>query len=505
MHTVIVGAGSAGAVIASRLTARRAHEVTLVEAGPDYPTVATTPRDLRDGRRNSMRDHDWGYRLRPTPQQRVPFDFPRGRVVGGSSAVNTCIALRGHPYDFDEWASRGLDGWSFRDCLPAFKRLEHDLDFDDEWHGRDGPIPIRRHKRKELARWQAGFLEAARAFGHAETIDHNNPELPCGFGPHAMNRVAGERMSASRCYLGPEVRRRENLRILAGRHAASLVFRGERCVGVVVLDERGRAETIEAERVVLSAGAVGSLGVLLRSGIGPRAELDRLGVAVRVDSPSVGRRLLDHPGVAIILAPRLGVASAEDPLLQVMVRHTSRGSEHPFDLATQPGSNLPLAGLVFPLVTMMTTIGKPRGSGTIHFASKDPRAKPIVDMRFLDHPEDMARALEAMEHLWALARTAPLRDLAFPLYPSHRALTRPERLREVVPLVCGSGYHPCGTVPMSRESIEEGAVDARGRVRGVSGLHVADASIMPTIPSANTNLATLMIGERFGEWLAAES
>jgi len=501
MHTLVVGAGSAGCVIAARLTEDATQELTLVESGPDYKSITDTPDDLRDARHNSLRAHDWGYRFKPTTQRPHSFIYPRGRVVGGSSAVNTCIALRGHPYDYDEWATRGLGEWSFDKCLPAFKRLEHDLDFDDEWHGQGGPIPIRRHPPGELVPWQAAFVEAAQRAGYPATVDHNNPELPCGVGPHAMNKVGGERMSAARCYLGPVVRKRDNLRVIAGAHVRRVLFE-ERTFKGLEIERAGAVEVLRADRLVLSGGAIGTLGVLLRSGVGPRSEIERLGVQLVVDSPSVGRRLLDHPGVAILLSPRSGFANVAQPVIQTMARATSLGSDHPFDLQLQAGSWLPIFGHEVPVVALMAAIGKPDGHGTIRFASADPHEKPQVESRFLDNARDRARMEEAIERLFELCRQPELSRLAFPVYPDRAVLSRRASVREFLPKITGSGYHPCGTVPMSAESIEEGAVDGSCRLRGVRGVLVADASIMPTIPSANTNLPTIMIGERVGAWLS---
>ncbi len=505
MRTVVVGAGSAGAVVAARLSESERHEVVLLEAGPDYADAARLPDDLRDGTRNSMRAHDWGFRHRPSPRQTV-WPFPRGKVVGGSSAVNTCIALRGHPYDFDEWAARGLPAWSWDRCLPAFKRLEHDLDFGGPWHGEDGPLPIRRHPPAELVPWQAAFVEACRELGFAGTDDHNDPSKPAGVGPHPMNKIDGVRMSAARCWLDGPTRARPNLRIEADALTRRVIFEGapgsERAVGVEVEDARGVARTVRGDRVVLAAGAIGTPGILLRSGIGPRASVERVGAEIRVDSPTVGARLLDHLGVAIILAPRrMDLVHATDPLIQAMGRFTSRGGEHRHDMQVQAGSVLHLRGVTAPCVSLMGVLGKPRGAGTLVFDSGLATARPRIDNAFLEHEDDRRVALETHELLWTLARRPPLRDLAVPLFPPLRVLSRRQTVSEFLYRVAGSGYHPCGTVPMSAERIEEGAVDQHGRVRGVDALFVVDASLMPTIPSSNTNLPTLMIGERFGAWL----
>ncbi|MBX3249844.1 MAG: GMC family oxidoreductase N-terminal domain-containing protein [Myxococcales bacterium] len=490
---VVVGAGAAGAVIAARASEHSDLEIVLLEAGPDLPVGAPLPADVRDGTRNSIHAHDWGYRHAPTRD----FDhvFPRGKVVGGSTAVNTCIAIRGEAYDFDEW---GLDDWRFERCLPAFCRLERDLDFGDApYHGHDGPLPVRRHPPSELVPWQAAFLEACETLGFPRTDDHNRPGST-GAGPHAMNKLDGVRQNVARCYLDP-ARARPNLRVRAGAHVRRVLFEGRRVSGVE-LERAGRIEVVACARVVLSAGAIATPGILLRSGVGPRDEVARLGVELVADVPAVGARLLDHPGCAVFLQPRDGVCALHHPLIQTALRFTSRALGARNDLQVQAGSLVPLPNVEVPLVSLMFQVGKTRGHGTLRFPSADPHVAPIIRSRLLEDPDDLELAFEAAELLWLLGTSAPLAELARFVLPSERGFRSRATIRDWIFAQTGSGYHPCGTVPMTTPDAV-GATDSRGRVHGVEGLVVADASLFPTVPSSNTNLPTIMLGERFGEWL----
>jgi choline dehydrogenase len=498
---IVVGAGSSGCVIARRFTERADRSALMLEAGPDYHGLAQ-PLDLSDGRRNSMNAHDWGYRHKPNAKQ-ILFRFPRGRVVGGSSAVNTCIALRGQPEDYDEW-SEHVDDWSWAACLPAFKQLEHDLDFEAEttFHGPSGPLPIRRAPPEQWVVWQAAFVEAAREMGFPSCADSNRPGSH-GVGAHAMNKIDGRRISASEAYLTGEVRARDNFDL----HAQTLVRRvlvQNRAVQGVEIEREGRVEVLHARRVVLCAGAINTPSILLRSGIGPRSEVERVGCELVADLPAIGRRLLDHPGTAIFLRPRLfAPTSRHDPLIQTVLRYSS-GHGHTSDMLLQPGSKLTLPSFDGPLVTMMCAVGKPHGTSVLHWPSADPHALPVIHSRLLEDPRDLAMAVDGMLLAHRLTLTRPMNALAVPLWPSARAMRKRAKIEAWIPRACDSGYHPCGTVPMGRHP-DVAATDGRGRVFGIEGLYVGDASLMPTIPSSNIHLPTLMIGERIGAWLRDES
>lgn len=493
---IVVGAGSAGAVIAARVTEDPSKRVLVLEAGPHYEDQAVTPGDLLDGRKNSVRAHDWGFSYLPGAL-RSGVLYPRGKVTGGSSAVNTCIALRGQPYDYDEWADLGCPEWSYSKCLPAFIRLETDHDIHSAIHGREGPLPIRRARPSDLVPIQRAFLEACAELGFPACADHNDPETT-GYGPHPMNRLGDTRVSTSLAYLVP-ASRRANLSVRPGTMVNRVILGNGRVQGIEI-EQGGVIDTIPCSRVVLSAGSIQTPAILVRSGIGPREVLERLGIPVVVDLPAVGARLLDHPGALIALMPAPGAASFDHPIIQTTLRFTSKGSRYPNDMQLQPLSFLQVENLPL-LMGISTVVGKPRSIGRLVFGSADPRVQPSIEPNLLGDDDDLERITEGLELALRAAQTPPIAALGMPVWPDAEVLGSRGALMQWARANCGSGYHPSGTVPMGGPGDPAAALDQYGRVRGVDGLVVADASIMPTITSSNTNLPTIMIGERFGEWL----
>ena len=329
---IVAGAGSGGSVVAARVSEHRGVRVLLIESGPDYPNLESLPEDLRNVNHASFNDHDWGLTYTPSATSRS-FPFARGRVVGGSSAVNTAIALRGVPDDYDEWARLGNTLWSWERVLPAFIRLETDLDFDSPYHGKSGPVPIRRHTRSELVPFQAACMDAFREAGYPECPDHNDPEST-GFGPHPMNKKGSLRISAATAYL-TFARDRPNLAILADTDIRRVLFNG-RAVSGVEVRTKGGIQSISAPHVVLACGAVHTPAVLIRSGIGPRDVLDRLGITTTSTLEGVGRNLMDHPAIGPTLYPKEGVTAWDQPVIQTTLRYTAAGSNDWNDMQLEP-------------------------------------------------------------------------------------------------------------------------------------------------------------------------
>jgi choline dehydrogenase len=309
-----------------------------------------------------------------------------------------------------------------------------------------------------------------------------------------MNKVGGERMSVLRCYMTRAVRHRENLRIEARVLVRRVLFDSGRRVHGVEIERDGRVETIHAKRVMLCGGAINTPGILLRSGVGPRERVEKMGVSLVSDVPAIAAKVLDHHGAALFFLPSLGTVGLDDPLIQTLYRFTSDGSEHPNDMQIQAGSVLYFPRMTVPLASLMCQLGKPKGHGEIHWETADPHEKPRIESHVLEEREDRDKAIAALRRAYEIWQTAPMRSMSTMVWPRQKTLSS-DRMHEAIRHACDSGYHPCGTVPMKT------AVDSRGRVFGVEGLYVADASIMPTIPTANTNLTCIMIGERFGEWM----
>jgi choline dehydrogenase-like flavoprotein len=495
---IVAGGGSAGCVAAARLSADDRCRVLLLEAGPDYPAAGDLPADIADGSMPTT-SHDWGFMSEPDEHGRsIP--LPRGRLMGGCSATNACFALRGWPQDYDQWAAMGNPGWSFADLLPVFRAIESDADFGGDWHGADGLVPICRPAAGELSSLQRAFADAAAAAGHRLVGDHNKPGT-VGAGPAPRNVRDGLRMSTALTHLAA-ARGRPNLAIRAGAAVDRVELRGATARGVRLTG----GEIIEADAIVVTAGSYASPAILMRSGIGPAAALRDLGIGAAVDLPGVGDNLIDHPLAAIDLPTMPGFAG---PRFQVMLTLRSSLADPggppdlhlfaagPFDDTASP------AGGVFGIVAGLLAV---RSRGSVRLRSADPADPPRIDIAHLRHPEDMTRMIEATRHARRLSHTPPLAGFVTgaelapgPAISDDDTAGLARSIRERV----GSYHHPVGTCAMGPSPDDGAVVDAFGAVHGIARLRVADASVMPAIPAANTNLSTVVIAERIAQGLSA--
>lgn len=510
--TIVVGSGSAGAVLAARLTEDPARRLLLLDAGPDYTGHGSLPADLANGNVMSLEAHDWHYRADIHDGRRI--HFPRGKVTGGSSAVGATIALRGTPDDYDEWAALGNPDWSYSSVLPYLRRLENDLDFGGEYHGHGGPIPIRRWRPDELTPGQHAFRDACLRAGYPEVDDHNHPRAT-GVGPIPSNRrgaATDTRFSTAMGYLAP-VRDRANLTVRTRTTVAHLLFDGTTVVGVHLTDPAGGAgDDVFADRVVLAAGAIGTPAILLRSGIGPADDLRRLGVDVRADRPGVGANLIDHPRSGVFLVPREGTYDQSEPFLQTILRTTAAGSEQTndmqyymvnhFDLSPFPALQMLAAAPV--IFGVMLVVQRPYSRGRLRLTSVDPKAAPDIDLNYLADERDLKTLIDGIRTCWELANHPDILGLGeeFVAIRNERVIASDTMLRQYIITSLDSAYHPVGTARMGTADDPMSVVDQHGRAHSVDNLYVGDASIMPNIVRANTNLTTIMIGERLADHLA---
>ncbi len=514
VDVIVVGGGAAGAVVAARASEHPDLDVLLVEAGPDYEAASALPDDLIDGHQNSLVDHDWGLGYRPTggpaggdDRAEREIGFPRGRVTGGSTAVNTTIALRGIPDDYDHWAALGNPRWAWNEVLPAFRRLERDLDYGTyPHHGDAGPITIRRWRPEELVPTQAAFIEAARAIGHPPCDDVNRPDAE-GVGVMAMNKLGRLRISTAIGYLAP-ARYRENLTIrpdtLAVRVLTERGSGGPRATGVEVRGPDGAVDVLDARLVVLCAGAIHTPGILARSGIGSGDELAAIGVDPVADVPGVGANLSDHPALLVALTAKEPSMVADGlPLVQTISRYTTEGSDHELDVNLELITRVPRRSGP-PAFGIAASLEWVEGRGRVRQRSADPTVHPIIESGFGVDERDVQRNVAALLDAIAVADQPVLGDLADEVVFPDPGRSSPEELTALARRASGSGYHPVGTARMGPAGDAGAVVDQHGRCHAVDGLAVADASIMPTVPRANTNLTSIMIGERIGEWLRTD-
>ncbi|KQT68954.1 MULTISPECIES: GMC family oxidoreductase [unclassified Aureimonas] len=556
---LILGGGSAGCVLAARLSEDPDRRVVLVEAGRDISSE-TMPPEIRSrypGRAYLDVRNIWAgltARMGASPgnrDDRMPRRYEQARLLGGGSAINALMANRGAPADYDEWEALGADGWAWEDCLPYFRKLESDRDFAGPLHGTDGPILVRRAPPERLSPFVQRVMQVLDARGHPIRPDQNGDWEDGTYVGAIAASDDGTRIPTSVAYLTSAVRARPNLSIRTDHLVERILFAGNRAVGArIAPTDGGPAETILAGEIVVASGAIHSPALLLRSGVGPGADLACLGIPLVAERPGVGRNLMEHPSIAVsAVLSKAGRTPCPDEHHEQAIWRFSSG------LAGTPSGDMHGAILSrsgwhsvgLRLGTIFFWVNKSHSRGELALATPDPRAEPAIDFRMLSDPRDRERLKLAVRRGAEVLLDPAMADLCRHVFPTSysprvarvavsgrwNALQRgalsasldlsgplvgalitsvvtqgltlgallddDAALDDFVMRSVGGTWHPSGTCRMGRATDRLAVTDAQGRVHGTQALRVCDASLMPTIPRANTNVPTIMIAERIAD------
>ena len=530
---IIVGAGSAGCVLANRLTADGRHSVLVLEAGGSdlHPWVQIP---IGYGKAFYDRRLNWMYMTEPDPGLAGRRSYwPRGKVIGGSSAINAMVYIRGQKSDFDDWAALGNDGWSFDDVLPYFKKSEHYEKGGDAWRGGDGPLFVSDMSR-DLHPLCQTYLSGCREAGYALNPDFNGAS-PEGVGLYQNTAKGGLRMSAARAYLHP-ARKRPNLRIVKRAHATRILFEGSRAVGVQYSHKGAMVSAFAGREVIVSAGSVNSPQLLQVSGVGAGDSLKPLGIDMVHEAPAVGRNLQDHVGLNYLYRSKVPTLNQQlRPLWGKLVHGaryvlTRRG---PLSLGvnqgggfvrSRPGLEYPNMQLYFsPVSYTKAPQGKrqlmspdpfpgfflgfqptrPTSRGHLHVVSADPFVHPAIHPNYLSTNQDVADMLDGARLMRALAATPSLAAIIDSEIAPGPEVTAPEDLVEDIRQRSDTVFHPVSTCRMGSDP-RESVVDSRLRVHGLAGLRIVDASVFPTVTSGNTNAPTMMVAEKASDMILSD-
>ena len=525
---IVVGAGSAGAVVANRLSADARNTVLLLEAGPASHPWSRIP--IGYAKLITNPSANWLYASEPeanTNGRKLP--VPRGRMLGGSSAINGMAFVRGQAQDFDTWAQMGNHGWSYADVLPYFKRMESYDGGDDAFRGRGGPLRVTNPEPRD--KLFAALIKAAGEIGIVHNPDYNGATQD-GIAMSQATIASGRRMSTARCYLEP-VLKRANLHIETGALTEALLLEGKRCVGVRYTVAGDVREVHAAREVVVSAGTINSAQLLELSGIGQPERLRDLGIDVRHALPGVGENLRDH------YAPRTrwaigakgitfndrgrGLGLAWQALRYALLGQGLLGSvAAPIRAFVRSREGLAAPDVLLGWVPMLTEPGpkgprisrqsgvtcyahpmRPESKGHIHIASADPRRPPAINFNFLSSPIDAEITARAVRIARAVMTAPAMASMRVTEIAPGAARTTDDDILEWVKQAAETTYHPVGTCKMGSDAMA--VVDAQLRVHGVAGLRVADASIMPTLTSGNTNAPSIMIGEKAADMVLSDA